>query len=104
MDKLVEALLSIEQAANDSLAVQDKEQIAQARQAEADKTCRLQEIMHKTTLAIEALEQEAETSLTAELGEIKAGYRLMAAQLQELFNSNGTGWRKELYDSVLSQP
>ena len=104
MDKLVAELLVIERAGNESLAELDSEIAANSRQIETEIARQLQEIKHKTGLAVEAFKQDAEAALIADIANIETERRQKAAQLQELFAKNAAQWRKELVDRVLYIP
>ncbi|MCL2378935.1 MAG: hypothetical protein FWC77_07400 [Defluviitaleaceae bacterium] len=103
MDKLIEDLLSIEQAANESLAELDEERTAQARLTDAEIARRIQEIKQKASRTIDALKQDAEATVTAELTATEIDYRKKAEGLKELFESNGAIWRKEWAGRILYQ-
>ena len=104
MNKLVEELLSIEQAANADLAELEGERAVQARQTETEIARRLQEVEASTALTLEAIKREAEVSLTAELTAIDVEYRAKTAELKQLFEENTPMWRQEVTQSIQSQP
>ena len=104
MNKLIEDLLNIERAANESLVGLEEERIVQARLTEAEITRYLQEIKYKTIRAVEALKRAAEVSLVTELAEIESEYTQKAAQLQALFDTNTAIWREKWAAHVLGKP
>ena len=101
LDKLVEDLLNIEKAGNDSLAQLEEECAAHAKQAEAE-IARVQlEIRLKTERAIDGMRRDAEDSCKAELAMIESEYSQKVAELRELYDSNAAAWREELVGRVL---
>ena len=104
MNKLIEDLLSIEQAATQSLAALEEERTTQAKLTEAEIARHLQEIKHKTAQAIEAIKQSAKAALATELAELDTQYNQKTAQLKQLFEQNAATWRKEWAGYVLFRP
>jgi len=103
MDKLVEDLLGIEQAAKDSLEDLEEERAALPRRISEEIARRLVEIGRKADLAIQTLKQESEASTQAALSKIESQYQKKAAQLNALFDANREAWRKEWADHVLQR-
>ena len=104
MNQLVEELLSIEEAANVSLAELEDERATQAKLTENEIARRIQEIEHNTSLTLEAIKREAEVSLATELTSIDVEYREKTAELKQLYEESAPVWRQEITASILAQP
>ena len=103
MDKLIEELLNIENAAKENMNELDEERATLAQRIADEIARRSLEIRHKTDQAIQALKQEAEVNIQARLAEIESQCKQKAAQLSELFDTNATAWRKEWTNYVLQR-
>ena len=103
MDRLVEDLLNIENAAKESLKVLEEEQAALPQRITDEVTRRSSDIRRKADQTIRTLQQEAETVVLAEIAEIKDQYRRKAAQINDMFDANKAEWRKEWAARVLQR-
>ncbi|MCL2528031.1 MAG: hypothetical protein FWE42_06365 [Defluviitaleaceae bacterium] len=101
MDKLIADLLNIEQAASQSMDALEEERTAQIARTADEITRRNMEIKRKADKELQALKQEAEETTQAKLAEIECKYKEKTLKIRQLFDGNGSTWRKEWANRIL---
>lgn len=101
MDKQLAELISIEQAAKQSMMEFEDERAAHARNTAEEIVRRNLEIRRGADQELQRLKQEAEASTQAKLAKIEDDCQAKAAQLRHLFESNADKWRKQWANRVL---
>ena len=101
MDKLIADLLNIEQAATQSMGALEDERAAQATHTADEIARRNMEIKRRADKELQAIKQEAEEATQSRLADIEVRYKEKTMKIRQLFEVNGSKWRKQWANRIL---